>query len=78
MQAKGTRDISRLTIYPDSYFPDVEVELLTSMNQAELRAVVAGLDDAHVITETLRACELKANPLQRGDDPGPLSLSPEF
>lgn len=78
MQAKGTRDISRLTIYPDSSFPDVEVELLTSMSEAELRAVVAGLDDAHVISDTLRACELKANPLQRGDDPDPLPLAPEF
>lgn len=48
------------------------------MSEAELRAVVAGLDDAHVISDTLRACELKANALQRGDDPDPLPLAPEF
>ncbi|ABY97528.1 hypothetical protein PputGB1_1623 [Pseudomonas putida GB-1] len=78
MQAKGTRDISRLTIYPDSSFPDVEVELVTEMSEQELREAVAGLDEAHVIADTLRPCELKMNPFQRGEDPDPLPPSPEF
>lgn len=78
MQARGTRDISRLTMYPDSSFPDVEVELVTAMSELELRQVIAGLDDAHVIADTLRPCEPKINSLQRGEDPDPLLLAPEF
>lgn len=78
MQAKSTRDISRLTNYPGSSFPDVEVELVTAMSEQELRVVVAGLDDAHVIADTLRPCELKMNPLQRGEDPDPLPPAPQF
>lgn len=63
MQAPGMRDVQRLTIFPDRHFPDCEVELVSGMTEQELAAVVASLDDAHVIADTLRQCDLKSNPL---------------
>ena len=35
----GMKAIHRLTILPDQAFPDVEVELVTEMTEAELRRV---------------------------------------
>jgi hypothetical protein len=74
----GMKAIHRLTILPDQAFPDVEVELVTEMTEAELRCVIATLDDAHVIEDTLRPCDLRSNPLQRGEDPDSLPDLPEF
>ncbi len=78
MLTAGMRAVHRLTILPDQAFPDVEVELLTEMSADELTRVVAGLEDAHVIADTIRQCDLKSNPLQRGEDPDPLPGLPEF
>lgn len=74
----GMKAIQRLTILPDQAFPDVEVELVTATTEAELRRVIAALDDAHVIEDTLRQCDLRSNPLQRGEDPDFLPGLPEF
>ena len=74
----GMKAIQRLTIHPDQAFPDVEVELVTVTTEAELRRVIAALDDAHVIEDTLRSCDLRSNPLQRSDDPDVLPRLPEF
>ncbi|WP_248767666.1 hypothetical protein [Pseudomonas sp. MWU12-2345] len=78
MLTPGMKAVQRLTILPDQMFPDVEVELVTEMSMDELERLVAGLDDAHVIVDTLRQCDLKSNPLQRGEDPDPLHSMPEF
>lgn len=78
MLAPGIKEVQRLTILPDQIFPDVEVELLAEMTLDELMQVVASVDDAHVIVDTLRQCDLKSNPLQRGEDPDPLPSMPEF
>jgi len=78
MQTSGLKDVRRLTIFPDQHFPDCEVELQSSMSLRELAQVVASLDDAHVIADTLRQCDLKSNPLQRGEDPDPLPSIPDF
>lgn len=78
MLSPGIRAVHRLTILPDQIFPDVEVELLTEMSLEELTQMVAQLDDAHVIADTILQCDLKSNPLQRGDDPDPNPALPEF
>lgn len=72
------RAVRRLTILPNEHFPDVEVELQSDMPQSDLRRLIDQLEDAHVIADTLRACSLKENPLQRDDDPDPLPGCPEF
>ncbi|MGF6153825.1 hypothetical protein [Pseudomonas fluorescens] len=78
MLTPGMKGVQRLTIPPDLMFPDVEVELEAEMSMHELERLVAGLDDAHVIIDTLCQCDLKSNPLQRGEDPYPLQSMPEF
>ncbi|MFY1664381.1 hypothetical protein [Pseudomonas sp. Pseu.R1] len=78
MRSPGMRSVHRLTILPDQIFPDVEVELLTEMSATELMQLVAGVDNAHVIADTLRPCDLKSNPLQRGEDSDLLPAQPEF
>lgn len=78
MLSQGMKAVHRLTILPDQIFPDVEVELVTEMTEAELKQVIAGLDDAHVIADTIRQCDLKSNPLQRGDDLEAPQNDPEF
>lgn len=78
MLSQGMKAVHRLTILPDQIFPDVEVELVTEMTEAELKQVIAGLDDAHVIADTIRQCDLKSNPLQRGDDLETPQNDPEF
>ncbi|MFK3973584.1 hypothetical protein ACI2KS_22970 [Pseudomonas sp. NPDC087358] len=78
MLSPGIRAVHRLTIIPDQTFPDVEVELVSDMTEDEVKDVIANLGDAHVIAETFLACELKFNPLQRGDDPHPFPAAPEF
>lgn len=78
MLAPGMKVVHRLTILPDQIFPDVEVELLAEMTQDKLMRVVASVDDAHVIVDTLRQCDLKSNPLQRGENPDPPPSMPEF
>jgi hypothetical protein len=52
--------------------------VVSDMTEDELRHVIAKLHDAHVIADTFRACALRANPLQRGEDPDPPSRPPEF
>lgn len=76
--APGMRPLHRLTILPDQHFPDVEVEIETDMAEGELRLIIAGLEDCHVIADTFLPCDLKSNPLQRGEDPDPLPVQPEF
>lgn len=78
MLSQGMRAVHRLTILPDQIFPDVEVEPVAEMTEAELKQVIAGLDDAHVIADTIRQCDLKSNPLQRGDDLETPQNDPEF
>lgn len=78
MLSPGMRAVHRLTILPDQVFPDVEVELVANMTEDQVGSVIAKLDDAHVIADALLACELKFNPLQRGDDPHPFPTAPEF
>jgi hypothetical protein len=78
MLAPCMKAVHRLTILPDQIFPDVEVELLAEITQDELMRVVASVDDAHVIVDMFRQCDLKSNPLQRGENPDPLPSMPEF
>jgi hypothetical protein len=78
MLAPGMKAVHRITILPDQIFPDVEVELLAEITQDELTRVVASVDDAHVIVDTLRQCDLKSTPLQRGENSDPLPSMPEF
>lgn len=78
MLSPEIRAVRRLTILPDQVFPDVEVELVSDMKEDELRRVIVKLDDAHFIVDTFRACALRENPLQRGEDPDPFPSAPEF
>ncbi|QKG69829.1 hypothetical protein HP062_24285 [Pseudomonas sp. B14-6] len=78
MLAPGMKVVHRLTILPDPIFPDVEEELLAEITQDKLMGLVASVDDAHVIVDTLRQCDLKSNRLQSGENPYELLSIPEF
>lgn len=53
---------------PDGTFlPDREVEFESSADYATLRLAIAGIDDLHVVRETLRAVPLSENTLKCGD-----------
>lgn len=49
----------------DDAFPDVQVELETSVGLDALRDVMRGVADGHVMLQTLRKCRLKNNSLER-------------
>ncbi|WP_277960733.1 hypothetical protein [Pseudomonas sp. RIT-To-2] len=78
MLSPGMGAVYRLTVLPDQIFPDVEVELVTETSADDLAHLVAAIDDAHVIADTLRQCDLKSNSLHRGEDLDPLPELPEF
>jgi hypothetical protein len=46
-------------------FPDVETEFRASADLEGLKAILLEVEDGHVMRETLRACPLAANPLER-------------
>jgi len=78
MLAPGMKVVRPLTILPDPIFPDVEEELLADITQDELMGLVASVDNAHVIVDTLRQCNLKSNPHQNAESPDPLLSMPDF
>ncbi|QKG68471.1 hypothetical protein HP062_24230 [Pseudomonas sp. B14-6] len=57
--------LRRVTIIPDGTFPDVEVELDSGMTQKQLLSLMGGVEDGHVMSETLRMCNLRSNPMER-------------
>lgn len=57
--------LGRVTIIPDGTFPDVEVELESGMTQKQLLSLMGGMEDDHVMSETLRMCNLRSNPMER-------------
>jgi hypothetical protein len=50
---------------PDPQWADIEVELSTEADLSTVRDVMFGVEDGHVMHQTLRACPLKDNPLTR-------------
>ncbi len=44
---------------------DVDVQMKTQASLEEVRALMATVDDGHVMAQTLRQCPLKDNPLTR-------------
>lgn len=58
---------TRITIFPDPVFPDVEVEIVVDMIECGVVEAARTLSDAHVIVETLRECGLESNSLRRCD-----------
>lgn len=57
--------LGRVTIIPDGTFPDVEAELESGMTQKQLLSLMGGMEDGHVMSETLRMCNLRSNPMER-------------
>lgn len=57
--------LGRVTIIPDGTFPDVEVELDSGMTQKQLLNLMGGMEDGHVMSETLCMCNLRSNPMER-------------
>lgn len=53
---------------PDGEFPDVEVELESPASLRTLQDVMRGVEDGHVMLQTLRECRLKDNTLERDYD----------
>ena len=50
---------------PDCQFPDVDVQLETLAPLDVIRNVMRKIEDSHVMCQTLRACPLAENTLQR-------------
>jgi len=53
--------LRKITIVPDSTFPDVEVEIETKLTVQEVTSALEMVEDGHVMVETLKACALKLN-----------------
>lgn len=53
---------------PDAQFPDIEVELESATDLECIRNVMRTVKDGHVMLQTLRACPLSANSLERDYD----------
>jgi hypothetical protein len=49
----------------DPKYPDVEVEFKSTVELSPLREVVRGIEDCHVILQTLRPVPLSMNSLKR-------------
>jgi hypothetical protein len=49
----------------DAGFPDVEVELEANATLETIRNVMRDVEDGHVMVQTLRACPLAKNTLER-------------
>jgi hypothetical protein len=62
--------LSRVTIIPDGAFPDVEVEMDSGMTQTQLVTLMGAIEDGHVMSETLRMCNLRSNPMERSLETG--------
>ena len=54
-----------LTVRPDPTFSDLDVEFESTGDLDTLKALTHLIEDAHVIRETLRACPLAENSLER-------------
>ncbi|OJW46185.1 MAG: hypothetical protein BGO63_03705 [Candidatus Accumulibacter sp. 66-26] len=50
---------------PDKLFPDVEVEMETEASMDALQTLLREVVDGHVMLQTLRACPLSENSLER-------------
>lgn len=62
-------EITSLRVVPDEEgFPDVEVEATTISDFDAVRVCVGSLVDGHVMFQTLRACRLAENSLERDYD----------
>ena len=59
------KTLGRVIIAPDGRLPDVEVELNIQMTQRQLLAIIGGIEDGHVMGETLRMKDLRLNPMER-------------
>lgn len=51
--------------YPDTAFPDVDVEITTEVTKEVLMKLISASDEGHVMRQTLRAVPLKENSLSR-------------
>jgi hypothetical protein len=49
----------------DAGFPDVDVELEAGATLEAIRSVMRDVQDGHVMVQTLRACPLAKNTLER-------------
>lgn len=57
------------TVHSDTDgFPDVDVEIQTSASLEQLQEVLRGMEDAHVMLQTLRQLPLETNSLERDYD----------
>ena len=62
-------EIKSLRVVPDAEgFPDVEVEGETTASFEAVRASIQCVVDGHVMIQTLRACRLAQNSLERDYD----------
>jgi hypothetical protein len=65
-QALTTDGISSsMQITRPDQLPDVQVELETPAKLETIRNIMRGMEDGHVMVETLRACPLAKNSLER-------------
>lgn len=58
--------IDHLSIHPATDgWPDVEVDFRAKSTLSDLKQTARGIEDGHVLLETLRACPLAENSLSR-------------
>ena len=68
-QALDSAGVSHsMRIKPVGEFPDREVELETNAALEAIRNAMRGVMDGHVMVQTLRACPLSKNTLERNYD----------
>ncbi len=60
----SSMQITPLVGLPDG-LPDVQVEIETQGKLETIRNIMRGVEDGHVMVETLRACPLAKNSLER-------------
>ncbi|MDI1332425.1 hypothetical protein [Pseudomonas sp.] len=53
--------------FADKVFPDVEIEIISDASKDELRDLMRGVEDGHMMRQTLRAVPLSENSMEPDD-----------
>jgi hypothetical protein len=59
--------VSRVTIFPDPIYPDVEIELEGELTFSTIRRVLAQMEDSQVMLETCRKVPRIRNDMTRAE-----------
>ncbi|MFL1526522.1 hypothetical protein [Pseudomonas sp. O230] len=65
--AKAAEVEMAIRAFADKVFPDVEIEITSTASKDELRDLMRGVEDGHMMRQTLRAVPLSENSLVPDD-----------